>query len=134
MAALVYATAADYATYTGQAAPDGIDQVLARASERIDELLMGAVYQTDETEMPADADTREAIRRATCAQAAWTIAVGDPYGVASAFKSVSIGSVKLDRAGGAGESGPPRYAQDALSILRTTGLLPGYVIDISAWH
>ncbi|MFI6813272.1 hypothetical protein ACIBG7_12710 [Nonomuraea sp. NPDC050328] len=130
---LVYATAQDYADYTGQDAPDGIEQALARASERIDELLMGAVYAVDAAEMPTDTKVRQAVRQATCAQAAWSIAVGDPYGVASAFKSVSIGSVKLDRASGGAGDGPPRYAQDALSILRTAGLLPGIVIDGPRW-
>jgi hypothetical protein len=130
---VVYATAADYAAYTGQDAPAGIGAVLARASERIDELLVGAVYDVDPvTELPTDPKEREAIARATCAQAAWSLAVGDPYGVAAAFKSVSIGSVKLDRAGG-GEGGSARHAPDAASILRTAGLLPGFVIDQGAW-
>ncbi|MEV4091450.1 hypothetical protein [Streptosporangium saharense] len=129
---LVYATAQDYADYTGKPAPDGIDQALERASERIDELLMGAVYAVDPAEMPTDLKVRQAVRRATCAQAAWSVAIGDPYGVATAFKSVSIGSVKLDRAGGSGDGGS-RYAQDAASILRAAGLLPGIVIDGARW-
>ncbi|SEU46606.1 hypothetical protein [Nonomuraea wenchangensis] len=130
---MVYANADDYAAYTGKPAPDGIDAVLARASERIDELLVTAVYAVDPaTELPTDEKVADAIRRATCAQAAWSVAVGDPYGVAAAFKSVSIGSVKLDRAGG-GEAGPARHAPDAASILRVAGLLPGFVIDQGAW-
>ncbi|WP_188197221.1 hypothetical protein [Nonomuraea sp. SYSU D8015] len=130
---VVYATGADYAAYTGQPAPAGIDAVLARASERIDELLVGAVYDVDPvTELPTDPKEREAIARATCAQAAWSLAVGDPYGVAAAFSDVKIGSVSLKRAGDGG-SGPARHAPDAASILRTAGLLPGYVIDQGAW-
>ncbi|MFG2076975.1 hypothetical protein [Nonomuraea maritima] len=129
---LVYATPADYTDYTRAAAPADIEGELERASERIDELLTVAVYRTDETGMPVEADKREAIMRATCAQAAWSLEVGDKYGVASAYKSVRIGSVQLDR-GGNGESGPPRYAQDAVSILRRAGLLPGYVIDGPYW-
>ncbi|MDF5756656.1 hypothetical protein [Spongiactinospora sp. TRM90649] len=128
---LVYATASDYTAYTGQSAPSGVDQELARASERIDELLLGAVYPTDEDGRPVEDDVREALMRATCAQAAWQVTVGDPYGVASAFKSVSIGSVKLDREAST-STGAQRYAQDALSILRTAGLLPGSIIDASA--
>ncbi|MEW1843143.1 hypothetical protein AB0392_34825 [Nonomuraea angiospora] len=130
---VVYATAADYAAYTGQPAPAGIDAVLARASERIDELLVTAVYNVDPvTELPTDPKEAAAIARATCAQAAWSLAVGDPYGVAAAFKDVQIGSVKLSRAGG-GETGPARHAPDAAAILRTAGLLPGFVIDHGAW-
>jgi hypothetical protein len=125
---LVYATPADYTDYTRAPAPADIEGDLERASERIDELLLCAVYRVDDDGRPTDPKEREAIVRATCAQAAWSREVGDKYGVASAFKSVRIGSVQLDRAG-SGESGPPRYAQDAVSILRTAGLLPGFVID-----
>lgn len=129
---LVYATAADYATYTAKPAPEGIDTALARASERIDELLLGAVYDTDANEMPTKPKEREAITRATCAQAAFMLATGDPYGVAAAFKDVSIGSVRLSRAGGAA-SVPPRHAPDSARILHTAGLLPGYTFDTAAW-
>ncbi|WP_113705369.1 hypothetical protein [Nonomuraea lactucae] len=128
---VVYATAADYAAYTDKPAPDGIAAALARASERIDELLLGAVYNTDDNEMPTDPKEREAIMRATCAQAAWSLALGDPYGVASAFKDVQIGSVRLG--GRNTDGGPPRHAPDAARILHTAGLLPGYVFDVAAW-
>lgn len=129
---VVYATAADYAAFTGKPAPEGIDASLARASERIDELLIGAVYDTDDQEMPTDPRERDAITRATCAQAAWMLATGDPYGVAAAFKDISIGSVRLSRAG-SGESAPARHAPDAGRILHTAGLLPGYAFDVAAW-
>ncbi|MEV6033570.1 hypothetical protein AB0L65_20615 [Nonomuraea sp. NPDC052116] len=129
---VVYATADDYAAYTAKTAPDGIEASLARASERVDELLIGAVYATNEQEMPTDPKERDAIMRATCAQAAWMIATGDPYGVASAFKDIQIGSVRLGRANG-GEAGPARHAPDASRILHTAGLLPGYAFDTTAW-
>ncbi|TMR99515.1 hypothetical protein [Nonomuraea basaltis] len=130
---VVYATADDFSTFTGKPAPEGIAASLARASERVDELLIGAVYDTDEvTEMPTDPKERDAVMRATCAQAAWMIATGDPYGVAATFKDVSIGSVRLSRAGGGG-SGPARHAPDAGRILHTAGLLPGYAFDTAAW-
>ncbi|MEV1003405.1 hypothetical protein [Nonomuraea sp. NPDC050202] len=129
---VVYANAADYTDYTGEPAPDGIDTVLARASERIDELLVAAVYDVDPvTKLPTDPDEAEAIMRATCAQAAWSLAVGDPYGVAAAFSDVKIGSVSLKRAEGGG-SGPARHAPDAGAILRTAGLMR-FVIDQGAW-
>ncbi|MFI6485158.1 hypothetical protein ACIBH1_45120 [Nonomuraea sp. NPDC050663] len=130
---LVYASAADYTDYTGQAdLPADIDRRLERASERIDELLLTAYYRTDDTGMPTEPAVREAVRRATCAQAAWTSAHGDEYGVASAFKDVAIGSVKLSR-GGSNEGGTSRHAPDAHSILRSAGLLPGFVMDTGGW-
>lgn len=129
----VYATAAQYEDYTGQTPPADIDRRLARASERVDELLRTALYAVDEaTQLPTDPDYADAVARATCAQAAWMLAVGDEYGVAAAFKDVSIGSVRLSRAGGA-NSGPARHAPDAASILQQAGLLPGYVIDATTW-
>ncbi|MFG6197887.1 hypothetical protein [Nonomuraea sp. JJY05] len=57
---VVYATAGDYAAYTAKTAPDGIEASLARASERIDELLIGAMYATDEQDMPTDLKERDA--------------------------------------------------------------------------
>jgi uncharacterized protein YciI len=128
---LVYATASDYVDYTRKPAPADIEGELERASERIDELLTVAVYRTDESGMPSEPDERQAIQRATCAQAAWSLATGDPYGVASTYKDVQIGSVKLG--GRTDVGGPPRYAQDAVSILRRGGLLPGYIVDGPYW-
>ncbi|WP_440063784.1 hypothetical protein [Streptosporangium sp. OZ121] len=130
---MTYATAADYTEFTGQNSPPAdIDRRLSRASERIDELLTSAVYPVDDAGMPTRPADADALQRATCAQAAWTLAVGDEFGVASAFKTVSIGSVRLER-GGSADSAPARYAPDASSILQLAGLLPGYVIDGSPW-
>ncbi|WP_433355627.1 hypothetical protein ACQP25_17250 [Microtetraspora malaysiensis] len=130
---MAYATAADYTAYTGQATPPAdIERRLERASERIDELLFASIYPTDDAGMPTRSKDADAMKRATCAQAAWTLAVGDEFGVASAFKSVSIGSVRLER-GGSGDTQPARYAPDASSILQRAGLLPGYILDGSVW-
>ncbi|MBT2234758.1 hypothetical protein [Nonomuraea sp. NEAU-A123] len=129
---MAYATAADYTAYSGQAAPDDIDRRLERASDRIDEMLFASIYPTDDAGLPTRPEDVEAMKRATCAQVAWTVAVGDEFGVAAAFKSVSIGSVRLDR-GGSGDAPPPRYSPDASSILQRAGLLPGYILDGSVW-
>ncbi|MEQ4723773.1 hypothetical protein [Nonomuraea sp. B19D2] len=123
-----YATAQDYTDYTGQSGPADINRRLARASERVDELLSNAIYETDKQGIALDPVLRDAITRATCAQAAWTLAVGDEFGTASAFKDVSMGSVRLARVDTAtGEA--PRYAQDAVSIL----LQAGFLIAVMTW-
>ncbi|MEV0149686.1 MULTISPECIES: hypothetical protein [unclassified Nonomuraea] len=123
-----YATAEDYTKYSGQTGPPDIDRRLARASERIDELLSNAIYETDAQGIARNAVLKDAIIRATCAQAAWTLAVGDEFGTASAFKDVSMGSVRLSRVDTAtGEA--PRYAQDAVSIL----LQAGFLIAVLTW-
>ncbi|MEV0617569.1 hypothetical protein AB0I81_29905 [Nonomuraea sp. NPDC050404] len=123
-----YATAQDYTDYTGTPGPDDIARRLARASERVDELLSNAIYETTVEGVAVDPKLADAITRATCAQAAWTLAVGDEFGTASAFKDVSMGSVRLARVDTkTGEA--PRYAQDAVSIL----LGAGFLIAVMTW-
>ncbi|WP_219470821.1 hypothetical protein [Nonomuraea rhizosphaerae] len=123
-----YATAQDYIDYTGTAGPDDITRRLTRASERVDEMLSNAIYETTAEGIAVDAVLKDAIMRATCAQAAWTLAVGDEFGTASAFKDVAMGSVRLARADSkTGEA--PRYAQDAVSIL----LAAGFLIAVMTW-
>lgn len=123
-----YATAEDYTDYTGQAGPADINRRLTRASERVDELLSNAIYDTDAQGIALEPVLADAITRATCAQAAWTLAVGDEFGTASAFKDVSMGSVRLSRVDTkTGEA--PRYAQDAVSIL----LQAGFLIAVMTW-
>ncbi len=125
---MTYATADDYTEYTGKPGPDDIDRRLTRASERIDELLSNAIYETNSEGFPVEPHLADAVRRATCAQAAWTLAVGDEFGTASAFKDVSMGSVRLARVDTkTGEA--PRYAQDAVSIL----LKAGFLIAVMTW-
>lgn len=125
---MIYATAQEYLDYTGQAGPADIDRRLARASERVDELLSNAIYDTNDDGIVLDPVLKTAMTQATCAQAAWTLAVGDEFGTASAFKDVSMGSVRLSRADSkTGEA--PRYAQDAVSIL----LQAGFLIAVMTW-
>ncbi|WP_433235526.1 hypothetical protein ACQPYK_25490 [Streptosporangium sp. CA-135522] len=123
-----YATAEQYLDYTGQSGPADIERRLARASERVDELLANAIYETDEQGFARNAGERDAMTRATCAQAAWTLAVGDEFGTSSAFKDVSMGSVRLARVDSK-DGLAPRYAQDAVSIL----LRAGFLIAVMTW-
>ncbi|MGW4639555.1 hypothetical protein ACWEN6_13555 [Sphaerisporangium sp. NPDC004334] len=129
---LAYATSADYVNYTGQTPPADIARRLERASERVDEMLLSAVYATNNAGLPTDPDEADALKRATCAQAAWLIEHGDEYGVAAAFSEVEIASVRIKRAGGDTGS-PARHSPDAAAILHTAGLLPGYIIDGPPW-
>ncbi|MEV4749073.1 hypothetical protein AB0K21_22065 [Streptosporangium sp. NPDC049248] len=123
-----YATAEEYLDYAGQPGPADIDRRLTRASERVDELLTNAIYDTDEQGFALDAELKKAMMQATCAQAAWLIAVGDEFGTASAFKDVSMGSVRLARVDSK-DGTAPRYAQDAVSIL----LRAGFLIAVMTW-
>jgi hypothetical protein len=121
-----YATTADYANATGAAPPAGARLLLSRASARIDELLVAAVYAVDEDGMPTDPAVVEALRDATCAQARYMTATGgDDAG--DGYSQVSIGNVSMSgrMLGGTGGSSGGRYSDDTLGILRRAGLLYG---------
>ncbi|MFE7853747.1 hypothetical protein [Streptomyces sp. NPDC057403] len=92
----VYAASADYAEFTGQTAPAGIERLLARASEDIDSALLTAVYSTDADGMPTETDVIEALRDAVCAQVEYQQETGDTgTGAAGRWDSVSLGPVSL---------------------------------------
>lgn len=123
----VYATTMEYAAWLGlETAPAGATQALRTASLRVDELLLSAVYETDAAGKPTETKHIEALRDATCAQAAHVRAQGDPEGDgASPYKSVSFGSVSLTRAAPSDGSGSTAvYSSDAYSILQMAGLIP----------
>lgn len=95
---MAYATSAEYAAYTGQTAPDGIDLLLTRASRLVDQALVCTVYDVDENDLPTDPDHVAAFRDATIEQvSAWVGGGEDGTGAADAYSSVSIGSVTLTR-------------------------------------
>lgn len=122
----VYATEAEYAAWLGlDEAPAGAVQALRTASLRVDELLIGAVYPVEDG-LPTEQVHIDALRDATCAQAAHAKAsgVGD-QGDAPVYSEVQIGSAKLKRATaqelpGAGG----KYSDEAWSILQLAGLVP----------
>lgn len=122
----VYATRADYeaSAYGSTPAPADIDNRLVRASLRIDELLVSAVYDVDTGDLPTDADTAEAMREATIAQTFYAMDAEDEQG--RVWTSVSIGSVALS-AGSAPAPHPygTQYSANAVALLHTAELLPG---------
>lgn len=127
----VYATTTDYANDPRTGVPDtsvSVRRALLVAGQRIDELLLTALYATDSTTLlPTDSAIGVALRDATIAQAAYAIEIGDPYGLGVAqYQSVSIGGVTLGRGStAAGSSTPGRYAPEARETLRAAGLVGG---------
>jgi len=98
MTAPVYATLADYRNWLDDQTVDVSAALFARASEVIDEVLIGAVYVIDNgTQLPTVTTILEAIRDATCAQVQYMIASGDTTGTGttSSWGNVKIGSVAL---------------------------------------
>lgn len=118
MARPVYATTADYQTWTGTTPPADIASRLSRASRRLDRLLVTAVYDVGDDGAPTDTDVAEAFRDAVCAltQSLATAAANDD----GHLTSVSAGSVSMTRDGPnrvlTGDELPPD-AVDALSGL-----------------
>ena len=123
----IYATTADLAEAMQDAPPPGSRLLLARASRIVDEMLIGAIYETDDDRMPVKPRFRDALRDATCEQVLWWREVGDETGTGAGgqWDAVQIGSVRLSRGGSAGSSSSgDRYAPGAVRALRQAGLLP----------
>lgn len=127
----VYATLADYQTYTGQTPPAGIDASLAHASEHLDaEVFRLCWYEVDGDGYPSNPVVREAFRRATCAQAQWWEETGDELGTAAHWGSVAIGSVRLSRPGSSSgsTSAEPVVAPRVMQALRSPDLTPDVLV------
>jgi hypothetical protein len=130
VAAPVYATAEEYAASPyGKAAADEADltAALAIASRDVDDLLVTAVYDTDESQKPTDADVAEAMREATIAQASYTIDPGAHLAegeIPAGYTSVSLGSASMTRSKAAPEVrvGGIAYHPRVWSLLRQGGL------------
>ncbi|MFI9203330.1 hypothetical protein [Streptomyces sp. NPDC053048] len=125
----VYATPEQLATWTHRPAPEGAEQMLARASEDVEAALLTAVYAVDADGGPTEQHVVEALRDAVCAQVEWQVALGDDgTGAAGVWDSVSIGPVSMSGR----KSGPPAasgvdLAPRAHRVLRRAGLLPGVI-------
>lgn len=139
--ARVYATTTDYAN-AGMDAPatgTNLRRVLRVASQRVDEMAAGAIYDTNSvTLLPTDAAVTVTLRDATVVQAAHQIEIGDPYGVGTSdeYQSVTAGGITLTRGQGAGGSSstPGRWSSEAYEILRAAGLTGGVPLAIgTAW-
>ena len=128
--ARIYATSAQYVTYTGQAAPTDIDARLAKASRFLDSQVFRLCwYEADDvTGLPTNTAVTDAFRDAVCAQVQWGVDVGDTTGAAAVgWGTVEIGSAKLSRSVTAvsGNDAPGRQiAPEVWDALRSPDLTP----------
>ncbi len=127
--ARVYATTADYARHLLTSTPAGSKRALWVASKMVDEMLLTAIYDTDDDDMPTDADVIAAMRDATCEQADFAYTGGDRNMVgASRPSSFSLGKLSVSRpaaSAGAGLGGlGPRgeWSPRAWATLQAAGL------------
>lgn len=130
--ARVYATSAQFTTYTGGTAPDNVDALLRIASRVVDVLLKAVVYDVDADGLPTDPDVAQSMADATCAIAAEASATGVlEAGGTQTWTSVGIGNVSLSGRGTTDETvtvdGIP-VPGPALLALRSVG--PVVVIQL----
>jgi len=122
--ARVYATRADlvayaatYGTrYTIPPDPEATG-LLTLASQQVERMATEPYDVDSVTLLPTDADVTAALRDATCASVLRHL----DHATGGAYKSVAIGSVRLDGAESADFSGAP-LAPDPLAHLRAAGL------------
>ncbi|MEH0650666.1 hypothetical protein QA995_14795 [Streptomyces scabiei] len=97
--ARIYATSADYQTYTGQTPPSDIDQQLADASRMLEaQVFRLCWYEVDASGYPSNATVRQAFEDAVCAQAEWFDELGDSTGASGVgWGTVKLGSAQLSR-------------------------------------
>lgn len=130
----VYATSADYTTWTGTTPPANVAAYLRKASNQVREATKLDFYAVDSNNLPTDATKLQAFNDATCCQAAALITLGvDPLAggsiVASVKESKSIGSARITyaqddarAAAAAKKQAAEGLVPDALQILRQAQL------------
>lgn len=122
----IFAAPSDLQEWTQEEPPATALRDLRSASILISRLTSLATFEVDDADepMPIDRQVRNALRDATCAQAAWFIETGDTSGAASTFVNLSLGSFSSSTGGSQGKAtGDTRVSVEALDILAQAGLL-----------
>ncbi|MEE4419521.1 hypothetical protein [Streptomyces bugieae] len=121
-----YATIEDLTTWLApDPVPDNAVRLLEEASDALDEVLIGAVYGTDD---PAVA---EVLRRACVRQVHWLMERDDETGANSDVQSMSVGGRSFTRRTVGSSAGvAPRIGSQAASVLRSSGLLTIYPLVV----
>jgi len=121
---MAYATTDDFADFIAPTSlPANATRLLERASDVVDEILIGAVYATDDSGNPVDSAVIAAFKKATLYQAFFAMEVGDETGANDRFQSATQGGVSYTL----NTNKAPqtlRQSADAINVLRLAGLLP----------
>ncbi|MCX5234441.1 hypothetical protein OG824_04230 [Streptomyces prunicolor] len=124
---MAYATVEEFTDYLDpDPVPDNAARLLNRASKRLDSVLIGAVYETDENGLPTDPDLVEVFREAVCIQAQYIADLGDETGAMANVSQMSLGNQQIVRAISVVGNGTPRVSPDMLELLQVEGLWPVY--------
>lgn len=128
---MAYATSNDYLAWADvPTAPPGLGRVLEVASTRIDELVIGVVYPTDDRGQPTEVDIADILRRATCEQALYMFDLGDTTGARSNMKRMDIGRIMWQRAENPNGTTDERYSPNAVTLLQVEGMRPVNVLRL----
>lgn len=116
---MAYATITELEAWlTPEPAPDNATRLLEQATDAIDEVLIGAVYEVDDPAVAA------VLTKACVRQVHWLMERDDETGANSDIQSQSTGQRSFTRRTvGAGAGVTPRLGAQAASVLRTSGLL-----------
>ncbi|MFE4919007.1 hypothetical protein [Streptomyces sp. NPDC056661] len=131
---MAYATVQEFTDYLDpDPVPANAARLLNRASTKLDQLLIGAVYPTDSDGLPTDPALAEVFREAVCIQAQYVSALGDETGANANVLTMSLGNQTITRAlaSSRNASGPTktsRVSPDLLDLLQVKGLLPSFPI------
>lgn len=123
---MAYATEEEFAAFLDpEPLPANARRLLDTASDQIDELLVGAVYDTDEVGDPVGLNLSKVFAKAVIYQAQYLKETGDETGANANVSSMSQGGLSIARAlrGSSGSGRTPRYSENAIGVLRTGGLL-----------
>lgn len=128
---LIYATPAELTTWMGRDAPDNATTLLWEASTLVADACLADIYDTTPDRMPTDQGLRDAMRDATCIQAAFWAAHGiDPAkgraGMTEVVTASSIDGASVSTNAGELEAAKAESLDglipSALRILRQAGL------------
>ncbi|MFD8072159.1 hypothetical protein ACFV3E_05850 [Streptomyces sp. NPDC059718] len=126
---MAYATVEEFTDFLDpDPVPTNAARLLDRASTKLDQILLGAVYETDADGLPTDPALAAVFREAVCIQAQYVNALGDETGANANVASMTLGNQSIVRAlggsRGSGATTTPRVSQDLLDLLKASGLLP----------
>ncbi|MFE4991423.1 hypothetical protein ACFRH4_08735 [Streptomyces mirabilis] len=125
-----YATVQEFTEFLDpDPVPANAARLLANASRRLDQLLLGALYATSNG-LPTDPELADVFREAVCLQAQYISALGDETGANANVSQLTVGNQTLARAL-TSRTGPvltSRVSPEMLVLLQTTGLSPVFPI------
>ncbi|MDX3712736.1 hypothetical protein PV733_28115 [Streptomyces europaeiscabiei] len=126
---MAYATVEEFTDFLDpDPVPANAARLLDRASTKLDKLLLGAVYETDEDGLPTDTALADVFREAVCIQAQYVADLGDETGANANVSSMSLGNQSITRnlgaPGSASAGKTSRVSPDLLDLLQVKGLWP----------